>query len=78
MLQARPAETATRLKTRRVEFQGTVHEFPGSATDDQVRAALTSHAGGTSENRSVGGFLENTVNSAGRFAGDVAGVAIQA
>lgn len=25
---------------RRVEFQGTVHEFPDNATDDQIRAAL--------------------------------------
>lgn len=50
---------------RRVEFQGTVHEFPDSATDDQIRSALQGMAQPQqpAQPRPSGGWLDSIGNT---------------
>lgn len=56
---------------RRVEFEGTIHEFPDNATDDQIRTAL-SGSKPAAQAKSLGGFVNNALSSAGDFVSDAA------
>lgn len=60
---------------RRVQYEGSIHEFPDDATDDEIRQALSGQAKAP-EGKSATGFLKNTVSSAGRFVGDIADAVI--
>src|ERR1700710_23169 len=52
---------------KQVEFQGTVHEFPDDASDDQIRSALSGHA--PEQPKSA---MDHVVNFAKNFWGDLA------
>lgn len=67
---------------KQIRFNGQVHTFPDAFTDEQIADALgqltretpteaaPKSEGDAPQERSVGGFLENAVNSAGQFASD--------